>query len=131
DTETAERAFSERPGGVRLAPLAMLRHIQAVSALERAVLLNPDLEEAHRLLADMYGELNFLDASLEHRREEYRLRRAAGRVVHQDTGRVARDLGDLADLIDQLDRRVQDARNKLLTQPRLVDNPFDQANLAL
>src|SRR5262249_45045474 len=37
----------------------------------------------------------------------------------------------LADLIDQLDRRVQDARNKLLTQPRLVDNPFDQANLAL
>ena len=54
DTQTAERALGQpfpqmgqRAGNQRLAPLAMLRHVQAASALERAVVLDPDLEEAH------------------------------------------------------------------------------------
>jgi tetratricopeptide (TPR) repeat protein len=137
DTQTAERALSERfaqaggrTGNQRLAPLAMLRHVQAVSALERAVVLDPDLEEAHQLLADIY-EPEFLDASLEHRRQVLRIRRASRPGPGQDAEQFARERERLERAVDRLERRVQDAQNKFLTQPHAVDNPFDQARLAL
>jgi hypothetical protein len=61
-----------------LPPLAQLRHVQIATSLEQALRLNPDLEDAHRELAYLYGETNSLDQSLDHRREEIRLTRKAG-----------------------------------------------------
>jgi hypothetical protein len=63
----------------QLPPLAQLRHVQIVTVLEQAVRLDPDLEAAHSELAYLYGERNFLDQSLEHRRQEVRLTRRSGR----------------------------------------------------
>jgi tetratricopeptide (TPR) repeat protein len=68
----------ERTAEGLLPPLAQLRHVQIVTALEQALRLDPDLEDAHRELAYLYGESNSLDQSLEHRREEIRLTRKAG-----------------------------------------------------
>ncbi len=63
----------------QLPPLAQMRDIQVVTALEQALRLDPDLEQAHSELAYLYGERNYLDVSLEHRREEVRLSGQAGR----------------------------------------------------
>ena len=68
----------ERSSEGALLPLVQLRQVQIVTALEQAVRLNPDLEEAHHQLAFLYGERNALDQALEHRREELRISRRAG-----------------------------------------------------
>jgi hypothetical protein len=87
----------ERSGAGLLPPLAYLRYVQIVTVLEQAVRLDPDLEAAHHELAYLYGERNHLDQSLEHRREEVRLSRRAGR-------RVSESAEEFADRLQLLDR---------------------------
>ncbi|HEY7330360.1 MAG TPA: hypothetical protein VH592_22160 [Gemmataceae bacterium] len=62
----------------QIPPLAQLRHVQIVTALEQAVRLDPKLEAAHHELSYLYGAANALDQSLEHRQAEARLSRQAG-----------------------------------------------------
>ncbi|MBI1917816.1 MAG: hypothetical protein HYS12_24235 [Planctomycetes bacterium] len=123
---TAERSL--RP---HRDPLAMLRHIQAASALERALVVDPNLDEAHKLLGDLYEEQGYLDLALEHHREELRLRRAARSAPHEYPERFAIELKRLERRVVEQEKRVQDAQNKFLTQSRPVDKPFDKARLAL
>jgi hypothetical protein len=66
----------ERTGEGMLPPLVLLRHVQIVTALEQAVRLDPDLEAARDELAYLYGEHNYLDRALDHRREIARRSRA-------------------------------------------------------
>jgi hypothetical protein len=56
-----------------LPELATLRRAQALTALEQAVLLRPDLDEAHALLAQLYVEGNQLDRTLDHLRARLRI----------------------------------------------------------
>jgi tetratricopeptide (TPR) repeat protein len=58
--------------------LMEMRRIQAVVALHRAVTLNPDLELAHRLLTQLYQELDFADLALTHGRKVVELSTKGG-----------------------------------------------------
>jgi hypothetical protein len=51
-----------------LPEIATLRRTQALCALEQSVLLRPDLDEAHALLAQLYSEGGELDRTLDHLR---------------------------------------------------------------
>jgi len=53
--------------------LATIRQVQVLAALEQAVLLRPDLDEAHALLAPLYYEMGQMDRVLDHLRERLRL----------------------------------------------------------
>ncbi|HEX5270565.1 MAG TPA: hypothetical protein VFW33_08775 [Gemmataceae bacterium] len=63
-----------------LPDLIDLRRIQTLAALEQAVLLRPDLDEAHALLAQLYAEAGQNDRALAHLRARLDLadREAAG-----------------------------------------------------
>jgi tetratricopeptide (TPR) repeat protein len=56
-----------------LPEIATLRRTQALCALEQAVLLRPDLDEAHALLAQLYSEEGELDRTLDHLRARLRV----------------------------------------------------------
>ncbi len=53
--------------------LGSIRRAQALTALEQAGTLNPDLEEAHALLAQLYFEQGQMDRALEHLRAQLRV----------------------------------------------------------
>ncbi len=59
--------------GSRLRPLKLLRHVQAVGALEEAVRLDPDRIDAHLKLLTLYRNGVLLDAALDHWKEVNRL----------------------------------------------------------
>jgi tetratricopeptide (TPR) repeat protein len=71
-------ATCEHSSAGMLPPLAQLRFVQVVTALEQAVRLDPSLEAAHHELGYLHGERNALDKALEHRHAEVRLNRRAG-----------------------------------------------------
>jgi tetratricopeptide (TPR) repeat protein len=73
-----------------LPELSGVRRVQVLTALEQAVLLRPDLDEAHALLAQIYAEGKQLDRALEHLRA--RLRIADGEAAgHGPSARAAAD----------------------------------------
>ncbi|HZY89180.1 MAG TPA: hypothetical protein VFE78_30435, partial [Gemmataceae bacterium] len=53
--------------------LADLRRVQALTALEQAALLRPDLDEAHALLAPLYYDTGQWDRALDHLRHRLRI----------------------------------------------------------
>ncbi len=77
--------LADQPGGRRwqlaLPQLAGLRRVQALTALEQAAALRPDLDEAHALLAPLYYDLGQMDRALDHQRARLRVaeREAEGR----------------------------------------------------
>ncbi len=62
------RTSSEQSWAIRLPQLIRLRQIQASTALNRAIALNPDLAEAHVELARLYLTINYLDLAAVHLR---------------------------------------------------------------
>jgi hypothetical protein len=102
----------ERSGEGLLPPLVLLRHVQIATALEQAVRLNPDLEDAHRGLAFLYGGANYLDLALEHRRQELRLTRRAGRRPAENDDEFADRLEFLEKDTAKLEQLVEDHRQR-------------------
>jgi tetratricopeptide (TPR) repeat protein len=72
---TRERAWAEQ-----FPHLAQLRRAQASAALNRAIALRPDFAQAHLTLANLYGEMGYLDLQLEHLQTCARLRQAGASV---------------------------------------------------
>jgi hypothetical protein len=97
-------------------PLAMLRHVQAVTALGRALALNPDLLPAHQALAVLYGDRQYLDLALGHRRAQLRLTERAGPAPGEDADSFRARLDSLRKLVDDLDRTVQDRGNQFVVR---------------
>jgi hypothetical protein len=119
---TLERQHDDGGGTV----LGMLRHIQIATALEQILRVNPDLEPAHLLLADLYEDRKFLDAALEHRQAQLRLARRAA------SGKTSQALKDLQELTGGLERRVLERENQYLLRSRsLTSNPMARASLAV
>jgi hypothetical protein len=122
----------ERSNENLLPPLAQLRHVQIVTALEQAVRLNPDLEAAHHELTRLYGERNYLDKALEHQKEELRLIGRFGARSGESDEEFAdrRELyeKDTAKLVDVVEgqRKTFVAASRTLQGGRLPE-----ANLAL
>jgi tetratricopeptide (TPR) repeat protein len=115
-----------------LPPLSNVRHVQIVTALEQAVRLNPDIEDAHRELARLYGQSNYFDQALEHQREELRLSRRAG----PRAGETAEEFDHRLETLDKdtakLEELVQDRRQKYAAGSRsLQGDRRAQADMAL
>jgi hypothetical protein len=122
----------ERTAEGMLPPLAQLRHVQIVTALEQVVRLNPDLEEAHHELALLYGPRNYLDAALEHQREELRLSRRAGPRPGESAEEFDHRLETLDKDTAKLEELVQDRRQKYAAGSRsLQGDRRAQADMAL
>ncbi len=88
----------ERVWALRLPQLAQLRQAQASTALNRAVVLNPKLAQAHLELGRLYQQTGALDLALTHLRA---YRDAAGRA-----GRDGVPDAELADLAAAVDRAL-------------------------
>jgi len=58
--------------------LGRVRQAQILASLQQALALDPDLEDAHALLAGLYWRLGAVDLAFEHRKEQLRLERARG-----------------------------------------------------
>jgi hypothetical protein len=114
----------------RLPPLAMVRHIQVVTALEHALTLNPDLEAAHLDLSRLYYERNYLDAALEHARAHARLVRRAGRPPRVDRAQFERQLEEWDQRVQELEGEVQKRQNQLVVRGRGHGNPLAEAQAA-
>jgi hypothetical protein len=118
-----------------LPPLNQMRHVQIATALEQAVRLNPDFEQAHHELAALYGQRKYYDLALEHQREELRLAwppdRRAGESADEFAARTSRReflVTDTAKLAEQ----VRDAREKYAANSRaLQGDRLAQADMAL
>jgi hypothetical protein len=107
----------ERSAEGLLPPLAQLRYVQIVNALEQAVRLDPDLEVAHHELAFLFGERNYLDQALEHRQDEVRLSRRAG----PRSGETDEERADRLELLEKdtakLEQLVQERRLAFANAP--------------
>src|SRR5204863_998477 len=68
-----ERQTREQSWHDLLPTLAAIRQVQARTALEQAVLLRPDLYQAHTLLARLCYEAGDLDRALDHSRARVRI----------------------------------------------------------
>jgi hypothetical protein len=113
-------------------PLAQLREVQVATALEQAVRLEPDLESAHKELAHLYGERNFLDQALTHQAEELRLSRRAGPRPGESSEDFSYRLGLLEHDFEKLDKYVRDRRQEFASaSPSLGGERLRQADLAL
>jgi tetratricopeptide (TPR) repeat protein len=67
-TQTREPSWQ-----AKLPALAAFRRAQALTALEQAASLRPDLDQAHALLAQLYFETGQLDRTLDHLRARLRI----------------------------------------------------------
>jgi hypothetical protein len=123
----------ERSPGKPLPLLTELRHVQIATALRQALLLDPDLETAHQLLANLYAERGYLDATLHHRREELRLARRAGPGRHPDGPGLDRRLEVLAKQVSDLEQAVQNREKSwaVASRTRTTPDPVTDAEAAL
>src|SRR5262249_8710628 len=68
----------ERVWGKQMPELVQLRRTQTSVALNRAIVLKPDLARAHHALGVLYEEMGYLDLELEHIRTYLKLLHEAG-----------------------------------------------------
>jgi hypothetical protein len=124
------RGSRERAWYLRYPTLEELRRTQVITALRQAVLLDPDLLDAHDILADTYANMGYLDWTLEHQREVVRLRR-------QGLGRAGESAAELDGILKVAVRRLEVAEHEVEHQKaafvRNAENtkPLDRARLAL
>ncbi|HVS37545.1 MAG TPA: hypothetical protein VMS17_18425 [Gemmataceae bacterium] len=128
--ETAEHSHS-----AGYAPLAMLRHVQIVTALRQALILNPDLEAAHQFLADQYLEMRptpFRDLALEHRSAQLQLARRFGRGATESADAFKQRISQIEAQELSLRNQVQDARELCVIRFKSIgDDPLAKARTAL
>jgi hypothetical protein len=124
-------ATCERSAEGLLPPLARLRFIQAVTALERAVQLDPDLEAAHSELGYLYGE-SALDMALAHRRAEVRITRRVGVRARETADEWAHRVELLERDVAKLEEALRNRRGKYEAAARsLQGKRVEQAQAAL
>jgi hypothetical protein len=122
----------ERSSEGLMPPLAQLRNIQIVTALEQAVRLDPGLEAAHHELSYLYGERNALDKALEHRQAEAHLSRRAGRRPGETTEEWAHRVELIDRDVSKLEDEIQKRRDLYASSsPALQGERVAQAQMAL
>ena len=89
-----------------LPDLAVLRQAQVLTALEQAVLLRPDLDQAHDLLAHIYSVQGQFDRALDHRRTQVQIAEKAARRGDRQAGE---SLAALRASVEDLEKGVNQA----------------------
>jgi tetratricopeptide (TPR) repeat protein len=106
-----------------LPALGPIRRAQAVTALEQAARVRPDLDRAHALLAQLYFEENQLDRALEHLRTRLHLaeRQDAAHVRDADAAvkRLRHDVETMESLVGRAEE-VYAANSKESSEPSKV-----------
>jgi hypothetical protein len=120
----------ERKFGQRMPLLAQLRHVQTTAALRHALLLDPDLAAAHRLLSIQFRHAGYADLEQRHLGEYVRLARRAGRMPDETEEQFNNRLQKLDKEHAALKDRVADSRNKY--QVKSAKKPvLERARIAL
>jgi tetratricopeptide (TPR) repeat protein len=92
--------------------LYRVRSAEAAAAYMHALVVNPDLEEAHLDLISLYQDLNYQDEVLAELKEVLRCNRKAGRKLGEDQKAFASRLLDLEDLIAKKDKELAELSDK-------------------
>jgi tetratricopeptide (TPR) repeat protein len=93
-----------------LPQLGLFRHTQTLTALEQAVLLRPDLDQAHALLAQLYLEQGHLDRGLDHLRARLQIAEQAVKRHGPDAGPAADRLPELRADVESIAARVRNSQ---------------------
>ncbi len=100
---------SQERGGSDLPQLRTLRLTQTATALNRAVQLRPDLEEAHELLFALYGNLGYRDLQLENAHALLRIRRKA-KPTGEEADRAQQNLDLFTENVTRMEQDVEKLR---------------------
>jgi tetratricopeptide (TPR) repeat protein len=119
-----------REGGYAPNELREIRLAQAVGALQQAVSLDPELAEAHNLLADQYRRLGYLDLTARHMREHLRCVQNAPPPAGLSAEDRAKALQQREDQIQSLEAVVKRREDDLLAKHNKLP-AADKAALAL
>jgi hypothetical protein len=103
--------------------LRQLRHVQAVSALESALLYRKDLDIVHSRLADLYADAGirtsqgalmrgFKDLELQHRQAELKYARSAGPRSFESAESFEERMTALAGVVEELEKKVGERRSE-------------------
>jgi hypothetical protein len=114
---TRERAWKES-----MPILSRLRQVQASTALNQALLLQPDLMTAHDSLSLLYQDMGLWDLRLKHRREVLRLTKERGQNGSES-------LKEWDDRVAKLQEEVQQLDGELTRTRELLD--VNSANLKI
>lgn len=129
---TRERQYSEQV-------LPRLRHVQAVAALQSALLYHNDPAVAHEALADLYAGLadrgdrrhGYMDIELVHRKAALKYTRAAGRPSGEKEKQFKDRLAGMQKEVDQLEKFVEDQSAKFENMRRRLTRVSTRAQEAL
>jgi hypothetical protein len=94
-----------------LPSLAAIRHIQVLTALEQAVLLRPELDQAHDLLAQLYYEAGQMDRALDHLRARLALAEQQAKKRGPAAAAARERLTALQDAVEALESIVRRSRD--------------------
>jgi hypothetical protein len=122
-----------QPWQAALPELADIRRVQALTALEQAVLLRPDLDEAHALLADLYYRMNQRDRALDHLRARLRIaEQEAGKSGPDARAAAERQAGLSGDVeaMETLVRQSLDIYAANIAGKTVPSKVYDRARLA-
>jgi hypothetical protein len=122
----------ERSSARTLALLDELRKVQIATGLQQARIADPQLAITHQLLANLFQERGYLDAALDHRREELRLARRHSQHHEEASERELR-LQSLSQQVRELGQAVQNASKAwtLDVRTRSSPDPLADAESAL
>jgi hypothetical protein len=104
------RQPNPRPPAFQL--LYRVRTAEAAAAYKHALVVNPDLEEAHLDLISLYQDLNYQDEVLAELKEVLRCNRKAGHKAGENQQDYAARLLDLEDLTAKKEKDVADQLDK-------------------
>ena len=101
------RNTRERVWGARLKHLTQLRRVLASAALNQAILLQPNLAKAHRLLGGLYSDMGYLDLALKHFQAHRKLVPLRGRAqqIQDQVGHYDLELSRLAEAVQEREKK--------------------------
>jgi tetratricopeptide (TPR) repeat protein len=103
------RDTRERAWAARMPDLVQLRRVQASTALNQAIALQPDLAQAHLELGGLYQEMGYFDLALEHLTTHARLFKEKGPPRGSSVEQFRQQLSSQEAALAQLSKTV-DAR---------------------
>ncbi len=106
----------ERIWAIRFPELTQLRQVQASTAFNQALILRPEIAQAHRQLSELYREMNILDLALQHLKQADRLEQTTS--------------PELDDLQREIELRTQEYDQKV-GESRVLDRALGAEQLGL
>jgi tetratricopeptide (TPR) repeat protein len=99
----------DRVGMAQLSQLENMRRIQAITAFNQSLLLQPEQVSAHERLAAIYQSMGYQDFRLKHMKEALKLHKAAGPRPGESPGQFKDRLTPMENAVTEVDKYVQKA----------------------